>query len=405
MRILGPLRVWRDGVEVDPGPRQQSRLLALLLARTGRPVSKHELIDLMWGDDPPTSALNVVHKYVGSLRRVLEPALTPREHGSYLRSRGYGYLVTVDPDELDLAAFRALTRAASASRAAGGDDAALDTYVAALRLWRGSVTESLMPGSSATSIAAALDEEFFHACDVAAELAVALRRPDRVLPALHLAASLAPLREATHANLVTALAAQGRRADALAAFLTIRTRLADDLGIGPGPELQEAHRRALDPAPRTGPVPTARTGPLVVAITGAAGEGQRPLADHVARVFADEFPDGHLYLSLRPCLTTGAALRELLHSLGVPEAGVPGTVAARTAVYRSATAGKRLLVFLDGATNAAQVHALLPDSADCLVIVSSRTPLTRPAALDRGRLLLALATLTGQRVQPLELAG
>ena len=405
MQILGPLRVWHDGVEVDPGPRQQSRLLTLLLARTGRPVSKPELIDLMWGDAPPTSALNVVHKYVGSLRRVLEPALAPREHGSYLLSRGYGYLITVNPDELDLASFRALTRAASTQRRSGSNDAALDTYVDALRLWRGSVAESLMPGSSAISIAAALDQEFLHACDVAAELAIALRRPDRVLPALHLAASLAPLRETTHANLIKALAAQGRRADALAAFLTVRARLVDDLGIGPGPELQDAHRRLLDPTRPAGPVPESRTSPLVVALTGTAGAGQRPLADHVARLFADEFPDGHLYLSLRPSLTTGAALRELLHSLGVPEASVPGTIAAKTAAYRRVTTGKRLLVFLDDATDASQVRPLLPDSADCLVIVSSRTPLTRLAALDCGRLLLALATLTGQKVQPLELAG
>jgi DNA-binding SARP family transcriptional activator len=397
VRILGPLRLWRDGVEVDPGPRQQARLLALLLTRTGRTIGKPELIHLLWGDAPPTSALNVVHKYVGGLRRILEPALAPREHGSYLHSRGYGYLVTTGPDELDLASFRVLTRAASIARASGDDDAALDTYVDALGLWHGSTAESLMPDACAAPVAAALDEEFLRTCDAAAEVALALGRTDRVLPALDLAASLAPLRETTHAHLVTALGAQGRRADALAAFLTIRTRLADDLGIDPGPELRAAHRRVLDPTWPAQPVRGIRTGPLVVTVKGTA----RPLADDVAGLFAEEFPDGHLYLSLRPGLTLGAALGELLRSLGVPEAGVPRTVAAQAAAYRSATAGKRLLVFLDDATDAAQVRPLLPDSAGCLVVVSSRTPLSHLAALDCDRLLLALATLTGRKVRPL----
>ena len=75
LEVLGPLRIWRDGVELDPGPRQQAYLLALLLARAGRPTSTAELVDLIWGEDAPASALNVIHKYVGALRRLLEPAL------------------------------------------------------------------------------------------------------------------------------------------------------------------------------------------------------------------------------------------------------------------------------------------------------------------------------------------
>ncbi|WP_327002260.1 winged helix-turn-helix domain-containing protein [Dactylosporangium sp. NBC_01737] len=75
LQVLGPLRVWRDGVELDTGPRQQAYLLALLLARVGRPISASELIDLIWGDGVPSSALNVIHKYVGALRRLLEPAI------------------------------------------------------------------------------------------------------------------------------------------------------------------------------------------------------------------------------------------------------------------------------------------------------------------------------------------
>lgn len=70
LQILGPLRLWRDGAELDVGPRQQAQLLALLLAQVGRPVSTGELIDLIWADDVPASALNVIHKYIGALRRL-----------------------------------------------------------------------------------------------------------------------------------------------------------------------------------------------------------------------------------------------------------------------------------------------------------------------------------------------
>src|SRR4051812_38080408 len=91
-QILGPLRLWRDGVELNTGPRQQTYLLALLLAREGRPTSTDELVDLIWGDDAPASAINTLHKYVGALRRLLEPNLPARETGSYLFRRGNGYL-------------------------------------------------------------------------------------------------------------------------------------------------------------------------------------------------------------------------------------------------------------------------------------------------------------------------
>ncbi|MFC7650149.1 winged helix-turn-helix domain-containing protein [Streptosporangium lutulentum] len=74
--------MWRDGVEIDTGPRQQTYLLALLLMRAGRPVSSSELIDLVWDDRMPTSALNIVQKYVGTLRRLLEPNLPARAPGS-----------------------------------------------------------------------------------------------------------------------------------------------------------------------------------------------------------------------------------------------------------------------------------------------------------------------------------
>ncbi|MET8997687.1 BTAD domain-containing putative transcriptional regulator [Amycolatopsis sp. NPDC004169] len=241
MQILGRVRLWRDGAELAPGPRQQAVLLAVLLARVGQPVSRVELIDLLWGQEAPASALNVIHKYVGSLRRLLEPGLTVRDAGSYLQRRGDGYLFDCGTGELDLVTFRRLVEAGRTAAAGGEQEAALDRFAEALALWRGPAADGFGP----VPVFVALDREFFDACLVASDLAVRRGRPERVLPALRLAASMAPLDEAVHAALIIGLAAGGHRAEALAVFRTIRARLAEELGIDPGAALRTAQRRAL----------------------------------------------------------------------------------------------------------------------------------------------------------------
>jgi len=133
LQILGPLRLWRDGAELAPGPRQQAFVLAVLLARVGQPVSRAELIDLLWGQEMPASALNVMHKYVGSLRRLLEPGLTVREAGSYLQRCGEGYLFDCGTCELDLVTFRRLVEAGRTAAADGEQQAALDRFPATVR--------------------------------------------------------------------------------------------------------------------------------------------------------------------------------------------------------------------------------------------------------------------------------
>ncbi|MEV0388185.1 BTAD domain-containing putative transcriptional regulator [Nonomuraea sp. NPDC050643] len=240
------MRLWRDGVELDAGPRQQAFLLALLLAREGRPTCTDELIDLIWADDPPASALNVIHKYVGSLRRLLEPTLSARDSGSYLQRRGNAYLFTADAGMLDLVVFREHVEAAGTALAKERHEEALDSYVEALDLWQGSAGEGLSEGPAAISIFARLDGQFFDACTAAAELAVSLGRPERVLPSLHLAATMAPLHEPVQASLISTLGAAGQQAEALSVFRAVRTRLAADLGMDPGQALDTAHWRVLN---------------------------------------------------------------------------------------------------------------------------------------------------------------
>ncbi|MBB2946591.1 DNA-binding SARP family transcriptional activator [Actinoplanes lutulentus] len=261
LHVLGPLRVLRGDVTLDLGPPQQTFLLAVLLARVGRPVSVSELIDLMWGDDAPASAVNVIQKHIGALRRLLEPAAAPRGASSYLRRYGNGYVFVDDHGVLDLVMFRRLV--AAAERASG--DPALDAYVRALRLWRGPAGGGIGGAPAVKPIFTALDEEFFAACIAAADLAVALGTPQRVLRPLGLAASLAPLNEPVQAALIVALGASDRQAEALALAGRVRARLADELGIDAGPALRAAHQQVLG---RPGP---ATVEPAVDALTGTDG--------------------------------------------------------------------------------------------------------------------------------------
>jgi DNA-binding SARP family transcriptional activator len=255
LQVLGPLRLWRDGTEQDAGPPQQAYLLALLLARVGSPTSTTELIDLIWGDDVPASALNIIQKYVGALRRVLEPELPARGTGSFVHRRGNAYLFATVPGMLDLVVFRERVMAGRAARARHDDEAALGHYVDALSLWRGPAGGGAA-GPTGSTVFAALDDEFHDACTAAAEIAVSVRRPEPVVPALRLAASMAPFHEPVQAALVSVLGAAGRQAEALSVFRDVRDRLAEELGIDPGPTLEAAHRLVLI-QPSATPLPAA----------------------------------------------------------------------------------------------------------------------------------------------------
>ncbi|MFF7467650.1 BTAD domain-containing putative transcriptional regulator [Streptomyces sp. NPDC008092] len=255
LQILGPLRIWRDGVELDAGPPQQACLLAVLLAGAGKPVSMSELVDLIWAEDVPASAVNILQKYVGALRRLLEPALPPRGTGTYLQRRGNGYLFAAAPGMLDVVTFRELVRTARTGVTERQPHGALDSYVQALKLWHGPAGDGIAHGSTAMAVFTALDGEFLDACVAAAELAVSLGQPGRVLPSLYLAARMAPLHETVQASLVTALATAGRQAEALAVFRTVRAQLAEELGIDPGPALVTAQQRVLEQTPTPAPTP------------------------------------------------------------------------------------------------------------------------------------------------------
>lgn len=256
LQILGGLRLWRGSVEVNPGPTKQALLLAVLLARAGRLVGMSDLIEVLWGEDPPPSATNSIHKYVGALRHLLEPWLPARQAGSFLHRRGSAYVCVAGRETLDLIDFRARVKDAQVALLDERAQDALDSYVSALALWHGAAGQGL-PSNAATlgPWFAHLNEEFTDTCVAAADLALSLGRGDRVLSALQAAAAIAPLHERVQARLIETLGATGREAEALVTFHTVRERLADALGVDPGDALRSAFRAVLKPD-----APTARSG-------------------------------------------------------------------------------------------------------------------------------------------------
>ncbi|CAM5251149.1 AfsR/SARP family transcriptional regulator [Streptomyces aurantiogriseus] len=454
--VLGPVRAWREDDELDLGFPQQRALLALLLAHTGRAVPTSEVLDVLWAERPPASAQNVVRRYAGALRRLLEPELPPRAPGRRLLRRPGGYLLAAEPDEVDLLRFRELTRQGKRAAATGRPETAARSFTEALEEWRGPVAMGI-PASAREHVQfTAVERELLHTAGLAADAALLCGRAEQVLPALRRAAALDPLDEPLHARLVLSLAACGLQAEALKAYEDVRRRLTAELGIAPGAELAAAHTRVLRqevgrltsgptvdlgrevpavrvgsggtpegpplarPAQlppdlaafagrgaelewltdRAGPSPGGAEAPAAVLIGGMAGVGKTTLAVHWAHRAAHHFPDGQLHVPLRgfdpagPAVEPEEALRGMLAALGVAAPRMPDGLAALTGLYRTLLAGRRVLVVLDDATGTEQLRPLLPAAPGCLALVTSRHAL--PGLIASGARPLRLEPLSAE---------
>jgi DNA-binding SARP family transcriptional activator/predicted negative regulator of RcsB-dependent stress response/DNA-binding XRE family transcriptional regulator len=431
LAVLGPLAASRGGVPVDLGGERQRAVLALLAISAGQAVHRAGIIDAIWGEAPPPSAISMIQSYVSRLRDALGlPARAPAAgHRGRLTSVGESYLLEPGPGQVDLQEFAAWA-AQARQRAAGDAAGACDLYARALGLWRGEAAADvrLLRGHPAV---AALARQRTAVILEYAEVAAAAGRSGRVLEQLRALAEREPLDERVLARLMMALGATGQQAAALRVFEEARTRLDQELGVTPGQELAGAHLRILrgeaDPPGSAGgsregrvlprQLPSAvrhfagreaelealwealdQAGPpagavVISAIGGMAGVGKTALAVHWAQEAADRFPDGQLFADLRGAgpagdpAEPGQVIGWFLASLGVPAAQVPADPQAQAALLRSVLADKRMLIVLDNAAGAGQVRPLLPGSPGCLVLITSRARLTGLAAADGATVL------------------
>ena len=232
-RILGPLEV-RDGDRLLPlgGPRQKA-VLAVLLTRANEVVSAEKLIDELWGDEPPGTAANVLQSYVSHLRKELGPDV--------LLTRAPGYLVQIEPDQLDLHRFERLLDEA---RAESPEQAAV-ILREALALWRGPALADFAYEAFAHAEIVRLEELRLAALERRIEADLALGRHAELVGELEGLVVRHPLRERFRGQHMLALYRSGRQAEALGAYQAARRALVDELGIDPSPALQERERAIL----------------------------------------------------------------------------------------------------------------------------------------------------------------
>uniref|UniRef100_UPI001586C084 AfsR/SARP family transcriptional regulator n=1 Tax=Streptomyces sp. TRM64462 TaxID=2741726 RepID=UPI001586C084 len=242
--VLGPTRVRRlDGAAVPVGGARLRALLTVLALRPGRTVPVAVLVDEVWdGDEPPADAVAALQALVGRLRRALGAAAVVSGPG--------GYRLAVAPDAVDLHRFDRLAADGARSLEAGEPEKALAVLDDALALWRDPVLADL-PGRTAE--AARWETRRRGAVRSRLAALLALGRPDEALPELAALGDAFPLDEPLHALRIRALCATGRPAEALAAYETVRRRLATRLGTDPGPELRALHTTLLTPAPAATP--------------------------------------------------------------------------------------------------------------------------------------------------------
>jgi DNA-binding SARP family transcriptional activator/Tfp pilus assembly protein PilF len=244
IQLLGSVRAWRGEQELELGGPRRLAVLGMLAMRANQAVSRSELIDGLWGEDPPASAVNSVHGHVAGLRRALEPRRAHRAPGQVLLASGPGYLLRLEPGQLDAEALGRHLAQAQRSPAAGDLAATARSLDAALRLWQG-VPLSGIPGPWADIERIRLGELRLAAVEERIEVMLALGGHHQAVAQLAGLIREHPLRERFRGQLMTALYRCGRQADALAEFSDARRVLAGELGIEPGPALRRLHQQIL----------------------------------------------------------------------------------------------------------------------------------------------------------------
>ncbi|MDD9382588.1 BTAD domain-containing putative transcriptional regulator [Streptomyces sp. ZAF1911] len=423
-RVLGPVEAHKDGARVALSGSKVHTVLATLLLARGRVVSDARLNTLLWGWEPPATSGAQIYTYMSRLRKLLGDEVR-------IERRQPGYLLQAPHSRFDLLEFERLDKQGREAlrRKRFGEAGALLTE--ALEHWRGTalsnVTEHL-----ADAELPQLEEARMHALESRIEADLALGRHEQLAAELTGLVAQFPLREKLRAQLMTAYYRSGRQSDALQSYYEGRSLLADQLGIDPGEALGSTYEAVL--AGNRGPGPGSRIrqpepydyededvpamlppdteefigrqaelaalraqladsatgrGPRHLLVTGMAGVGKTALALHAAHTSAARYPGGCLFAEIAqpdgrprpPAEVLTTLLRGLGEHVGRGGAGGgadgPVELDELVRLYRARTAGRRLLVVLDGAVSSRGLDPVLSGSPDAVVLITSRTRLTQ----------------------------
>jgi DNA-binding SARP family transcriptional activator/tetratricopeptide (TPR) repeat protein len=275
-------------------------VLGILAMRANRVISRGELVDAVWGQDPPASAEGGIYTYVAGLRRVIEPNRSLRGPGRVLVSSGAGYVLHLVPGQPDAVAFEQDLGRARQLRKTGDLASAVVALNSALSLWRG-IAFAGVPGPFAETERVRLGELRSAAAEERADVLLSLGRHEEVVPDLTAMVKNHPLRERMRGLLMIALYRCGRHAESLRVFAEGRRVLADELGIDPGSDLSRIHQQVLTMDPvLTAPDGLALVTPMMgvgevggdAAGTGSAfGDGQRrPRAERMVTPVPAQLP-------------------------------------------------------------------------------------------------------------------
>jgi len=384
--ILGPLQVTGgDGAIPVSGPRQLA-LLAVLLLEGGRVLSRDRLIDELWGDDPPPTAVNALQVHVAGLRRAL---------GGRIRTVGSGYALDVAPGEVDAGRFQELLD--EARRVA--DPARRSAVLAeALALWRGQALSDVPATPAVTAAAGRLEELRLGAAEDRIEADLAGGRHEALIPELRELVAAHPDRERLAGQLMLALHRSGRTAGALDVYRELSGALDRRLGVDPSDELvalEKAIRRAdptlAAPLPVSLPAPASRfigrrdelaeTAGLLgrtrlLTLVGPGGCGKTRLAIELAARALGDHPDGAHFVDLAPVAPTAPVAHAVAAALGIRTQPGEQLDTALTAHLRD----RRLLLVLDNCEHVAAAagplgRVLLEACPGLRVLATSRQPL------------------------------
>jgi len=268
-RVLGPFEVRAGGRLVELGGDKPRALLAILLLHRNEVVSVDRLIDELWGESPPTTAVRTLHGYVSRLRKALNGNgarsasagdASARSGNGVLVTRGHGYVLQVEPGELDLERFSELADQGRDALAADRPEEAASTLRDALGVWRGAPLAEFAYDPFAQSAIAQLEELHFGAVEDRVEADLALDRAHSLVGELRDLVARQPLRERLRGQLMLALYRCGRQAEALEVYQEFRRVLSEELGLEPGPGLQKLELAILSRDPALDP-PTPTNAP------------------------------------------------------------------------------------------------------------------------------------------------